>query len=280
MSDFGDCVSLQPLTGRSFGNDVFGNDVTRCVDDGIEIDYNEANVRVWRNRVYNTRMGVSVQPVRGGPAYILRNELFNQENKPLKVHNGPAGLVVAHNTSVKVGNGMHDTSSSIWQNAWFRNNVFLGDRYAFEFLTVATGGFRDFDYGAWGSSRDGTSAEPWFKWDDVRYDDLADLQANTIGVEDHGLAASFSDLVHAALPGSWDVEVAPTNRDLRLADGAPEIDAGAALANLNDAFSLVGAPDMGAFEHGQSPPAYGPRDPAQIFADGFESGGTSLWSAP
>ncbi|MEM9593393.1 MAG: right-handed parallel beta-helix repeat-containing protein [Acidobacteriota bacterium] len=278
VSDFGDCISVQPLSGRSYGNDIFGNDVHRCVDDGIEIDYNEANVRVWRNRAYNTRMGVSVQPIRGGPAYIFRNELFNQEDKPLKVHNGPAGLVIAHNTSVKLGNGMHDTCGSIWQNAVFRNNLFLGERYAFEFLTAATDGSRDLDFNAWGSSRAGTSAEPWFKWDNVRYDDLDDLRANTVGVEDRGLAASFDDLLDATLPGSWDVEVPPAARDLRLAAGAPEIDAGTDLANLNDPFPLDGLPDVGAFEHGQPPPEYGPRDPARIFADGFERGDLSAWS--
>ena len=43
---FGDCISVQPSTGPSYGNDVYGNDAAYCVDDGIEIDYNRANVRV------------------------------------------------------------------------------------------------------------------------------------------------------------------------------------------------------------------------------------------
>lgn len=102
---FGDCISLQPSTGASFGNDVYGNDATFCVDDGIEIDYNQSNVRVWRNRVMNARMGVSVQPIRGGPAYIFRNELFNLESVPIKMHNETTGFSVAHNTGVKHGDG-------------------------------------------------------------------------------------------------------------------------------------------------------------------------------
>ena len=278
VSNFGDCVSLQPLSGDSFGSDVYGNDISRCVDDGIEIDYNRANVRVWRNRVYNARMGVSVQPIRGGPAYIFRNELFNLEDKPLKVHNDPAGLVVLHNTSVKLGNAMHDTGSSIWQNALFRNNLFLGDRYAFEFVTTATLGFRDLDYNAWGTTRAGTSGEPWFKWNDVRYDDLADLQSS-VGVELNGVAASFSDLADAALPPAWDVEVLPEDRDLALASGVAEIGAGAVLDNVNDAFAISGAPDLGAFEHGQPRPTYGPRSPGLIFQDGFESGQLFRWQS-
>ncbi|MDJ0954850.1 MAG: right-handed parallel beta-helix repeat-containing protein, partial [Acidimicrobiia bacterium] len=102
---FGDCISVQPSTGDSFGQDIFGNDAAFCVDDGIEIDYNQANARVWRNRVTNARMGVSVQPIAGGPAYIFRNEFFNLESVPIKMHNETTGFIVAHNTGVKVRNG-------------------------------------------------------------------------------------------------------------------------------------------------------------------------------
>jgi hypothetical protein len=279
VRNFGDCVSVQPLSGPSYGNDVFGNDLAFCVDDGIEIDYNESNVRVWRNRVYNARMGVSVQPISGGPAYVLRNELFNLEDKPLKLHNSPVGLVIVHNTGVRNENAFFDAGSSIWRNALLRNNLFLGTDYAFEFVTVATDGFRDLDYDAWGTTRAGTAGEPHFKWDGVRYDDLADLQAGTVGVEDHGVAAAFGDLVLPTLPPSWDVAVDPDSRDLRLASGAPEIDAGAVLPNLNDAFGIVGAPDMGAFESGAPPPSYGPQALGAIFTDGFETGNVAMWSA-
>jgi hypothetical protein len=275
VRDFGDCVSVQPATGDSFANDVYGNDVSRCVDDGIEIDYNQANARVWRNRVYNARMGVSVQPIRGGPAYIFRNELFNLEDKTLKLHNSPAGLVIVHNTGVKLGNAVHDPCCSIWRNALFRNNLFLGTEYAFEFVSMATDGFRDFDFDGWGSTRAGTVAEPHFKWDNVRYADLPALRAGA-GIEISGLAASFADLVNAALPISWDVEVDPTSRDLRLAGGTPEIGAGTLLSNLNDGFAISDAPDLGAFESGASLPEYGPR--LALFSDGFESGHLSSWS--
>jgi uncharacterized repeat protein (TIGR01451 family) len=253
---FGDCVSVQPFTGPSYGNDVYGNDAAYCVDDGIEIDYNQANARVWRNRVTNARMGVSAQPIRGGPAYIFRNEFFNLESVPIKMHNYTTGFYVVHNTGAKHGNG-HGDNGAMWRNAVFRNNLFLGTRYAFEFTTVADEGFRDFDYDAWGTTREiGSPSDPYFKWDNVRYDRLPDLPA---GVEDHGVEAAFDDLVDATLPADWDVAAEPGSRDLRLVAGAPEINAGTDLPNLNDAFTLSGAPDMGAFEYGQPLPDYGPR---------------------
>ncbi|MFQ5594257.1 MAG: FG-GAP-like repeat-containing protein [Anaerolineae bacterium] len=283
---FGDCISVQPFTGPSYGNDVYGNDASYCVDDGIEIDYNQANARIWRNRVMNARMGVSVQPVRGGPAYIFRNELFNLESVPVKMHNYTTGFYVAHNTGAKHSNGYGD-NGSMWRNAVLRNNLFLGTRYAFEFTTTPDEGFRDFDYNAWGTTREiGGSSAPHFKWDNVRYDALTDLPA---GVEDHGVEAGFGDLVNAALPPAWDAPAEPGSRDLRLVAGAPQINAGAVLPNLNDPFVTDGQPDIGAFEAGQPPPSYGPRPSCSLDGD-LDSDGdvdaddiaavTVLWNGP
>jgi len=249
---FGDCISVNPFTSDAYANDVTGNDISYCVDDGIEIDANVANVRAWRNRVMNARMGVSVQPIRGGPAYIFRNEFFNLESDPIKMHNQTTGFWVAHNTGAMLGNGQGD-DGSMWRNAVFRNNLFLGTAYAFEFTTIQDEGFRDFDSNGWGTTR---PSPPLFKWNNVRYNTLAELQA--AGVEVHGLMAQFSHLVNAALPASWDVAVLPGSRDLRLAPAAPEIDAGAVLPNLNDPFVTDGKPDLGAFEAGQPMPGYGP----------------------
>ncbi len=265
VQNFSDCISVNPSTGASYGNDVYGNDVSYCVDDGIEIDENQANARVWRNRVMNSRMGVSVQPVRGGPAYIFRNEFFNLESDPIKMHNQTTGFLVVHNTGVMNGNGQSD-DGAMWRNAVFRNNLFLGTAYAFEFTTVADEGYRDFDYDAWGTTRAvGSPGDPYFKWNNVRYSRLPNLQA--IGVETHGIAAQFSHLVNAALPPAWDVAALPGSRDLRLAGGVPQVNAGLALANLNDAFVADGLPDLGAFEAGQPLPVYGPR-PAGFIANG------------
>lgn len=253
VTNFSDCISVDPFTGPSYGNDVFGNDVAFCVDDGIELDHNRANVRAWRNRVTNSRMGVSVQPIEGGPAYVLRNEFVNIDYEPVKMHNYTTGLVIAHNSGIKRGFGYGD-SGSMWRNTILRNNLFHGDWYAFEFTTVPDEGFRDFDYNAWGTSAD--SGLPWFKWNNVRYDRVTDLPP---GVEDNGVAVDQSDLFDAGLPATYGDGVAVGSKDLRLRPGTPAIDAGTALANLNDPFGVVGTPDMGAFESGAALPGYGPR---------------------
>ena len=252
---FGDCISVVPSTSDSYGQDVFGNDTAFCVDDGIEIDYNQANARVWQNRVTNARMGVSVQPIAGGPAYIFRNEFFNLESAPIKMHNDTTGFIVVHNTGVKVGDGYSD-NGAMWRNAILRNNLFIGTRYAFEFTTVRDEGFRDFDYDAWGTTGEDSPGGPWFKWENVRYDRIGDLPT---GVEDHGVEISLLELVGAALPDDWDVAVEPGVADLRLAAGASAMNAGVPLDNLNDGVTIVDQPDMGAFEYGFALPEYGPR---------------------
>ena len=117
-------------------------------------------------------------------------------------------------------------------------------------------GFRDFDYDAWGTTSEDSPGGPWFKWENVRYDRIADLPA---GVEDHGVEISLLELVGAGLPGSWDVAVEPGVADLRLAAGASAINAGVPLDNLNDGVTIVGEPDMGAYEYGFALPEYGPR---------------------
>jgi hypothetical protein len=51
----------------------------------------------------------------------------------------------------------------------------------------------------------------------------------------------------------------PGTADLRPASGSAAIHGGTPLDNLNDGVTIVGAPDMGAFEYGFALPEYGPR---------------------
>ena len=257
ISNFGDGVSVQPFTGPSSGNDVYGNDITHIVDDPIEIDYNMANARVWANRITNGRMGVSLAPIYGGPAYVFRNVFFNLESSAYKMNREPAGLVIVHNTSLKQGNGT--SSPRNWQNTFLRNNYLFGTRYVFEEYGLAEGSVDDWDYDA--LARDpvcGGDTPPCFKWNNTRYDTLNDLIAGA-GIEAHGVVASRDDLTAPVLPGAYETPVARDGYDLRLRAGAPEIDAGMPLPNLNDPWVSDGQPDIGAYEFPSDLPRYGPR---------------------
>lgn len=67
--------------------------------------------------------------------------------------------------------------------------------------------------------------------------------------------ANAAEPPHARADGPF---LLPQQVDLRLQPGGPLIDAGAKLAGVNDDFTGK-APDMGAYEAGQSLPVYGLR---------------------
>jgi hypothetical protein len=265
---FSDGISTDAEPYRvSYSFDIYGNDISHCVDDLVEVDGNVANTRIWRNRLYNGRMGISVAPIMGGPCYIFRNELFNIADEDgafstFKMNRSPSGLVVAHNTAVKIGRGI--TGPSGWQNTYFRNNALLSTEYVFELYELMDGSMMDdWDFNAYASQRSGTSNDPekggpWFKWNDVRYARLSDLQSGA-GIELHGVAISFEDLVDAELPRIYGEGIDPGSRNLSLKAGSKAINAGEFLPNINDPFVTDGSPDCGAFESGQPLPHYGPR---------------------
>ena len=74
-----------------------------------------------RNRGVNAaHTGLSAQPIFGGPAYYIRNVVYNTP-VALKFSN-PAGVMVYHNTIV----AENRTANQQVSNAHFRNNLFLG----------------------------------------------------------------------------------------------------------------------------------------------------------
>lgn len=253
VKNFGDGISIQPFSDSyGFSNDIYGNDIANIVDDPIEIDYNSCNTRVWRNRVVNGRMGVSLAPVYGGPVYIFRNEFFNLESSAYKMNRNPAGLYIIHNTSVKLSNGT--SSDSGWQNTYLRNNVIIGTRYVFEEYGLVAGSIDNWDYDALG-----TTYSSFAKWDGTRYNSIAELRAAS-GIEAHSVAISINDLVNTTLPSSYGDGITPGSYDMSLKNGVAAIDAGETLPNINDPFVTDGKPDCGAFEYGKAMPLYGPRN--------------------
>ena len=113
--------------------DFHNNDISNCMDDFIETDHGSHNIRVWENRCMNSSAsGISAQPVFGGPAYFIRNVIYNvmiygHRKKRwssilsgFKLNCGPAGLLLYHNTVS--GATTHDW---YWSNSHFRNNLFM-----------------------------------------------------------------------------------------------------------------------------------------------------------
>ncbi len=255
IKDFADGISTDgPPYATSYSLDIHHNDIQNIVDDHIEIDGIISNARVYRNSCFNGRAGISLAPIYGGPAYVFRNEIFNYENSAFKMNRAPSGLVIINNTIVNNDNAIEAPNG--WQNTFYRNNVAFSSRYCFEFFGVVSGSIDDWDYDAYHSTRTGTAASPWFKWDDIRYDNVPDLSSSNL-IETNALAIDFSDFENIALPDPYGQIYLPTSRDLYPTSGSSVIDAGINFNHINAPYVTDSSTDIGALEFGEPRPSYG-----------------------
>lgn len=234
--------------------DFYGNEISECTDDGIEMDFSEHNTRCFDNRLTNVFQGISVQPVHGGPVYVFRNAIYNVGMETFKMHNHPSGAIFYHNTSVKAGMPLILATSDAVSNCVYRNNLFLGTAANYAYETNARMQDCDFDFDGFGGQ--------WnlsLKWNGVRYGTLEEA-AERAPVYRHAFrvdpATAFQSGIKppAAVQTQFDTEA----NDLRLAMNSKAVDAGVVLPNINDGYQSR-APDVGAYELGRSLPHYGPR---------------------
>jgi len=253
--NFGDGISTDgPMYEQSYSLDIHNNEIKNIVDDHIEVDGTVSNSRIYANRGFNGRAGVSVAPVYGGPVYIFRNILFNSEISAFKMNRGPSGIVAVHNTSVSENNVFESPDG--WQNTYFRNNVFLASRYCFEMFGLVEESIDDWDYGAYYSTRGGEAGTEWFKWNNIRYRQVAELQASGI-LQANSIEVAFSDFENAALPDIFPVEYDASERDFSPVANSAVLDNGDQITHLNKEFVFDGMPDRGAYEFGEEKPQYG-----------------------
>lgn len=261
IAKFWDCLAIAnfgpPPKDRKLkvvAIDMYGNDLSEALDDCLETDYGCHNIRVWSNRIRDAHVGMSFQPVYGGPVYAFRNELYGFTYTAYKLHNWPSGIMLFNNTSVL--NGRAFRSHGGWQNARVWNNLFLGNcAYAME--TGSPHPATKLDHNGY---RRGTDATRFIKWRDhkmqnLRYATLADF-ARRAGHEAHGIEFDLDAFEN----GKWP-NVGGTHEnavyDLRLREDSKPVDAGKVIPNVNEDFNGE-APDLGCYERGAPVPKYGP----------------------
>jgi regulation of enolase protein 1 (concanavalin A-like superfamily) len=238
--------------------DIFGNDIFDTADDGIELDFGRANVRVWGNRVHNAyHNGVSFQPQEYGPWYIVRNQIVGSVESPLKFRTTDR-FVLMHNTLVNYAGGMICCNQSQLLRGVLRNNLWIsatgGQIWAFEALNDWR---TDIDYDGvdWGGA-----AYPLMYGGQIHYDlpsfsRASGLQAHGVRIFRDGCFADFQ--VHGPPPTPVPAHV------MALHPWCNAVDAGAVVPNLTDGY-LGAAPDLGAHEVGAAVPVYGPRAPEDV----------------
>ncbi len=272
ISTYGSPENEQELKAVSI--DIYNNDLHLQVDDFIEADGGVHNIRIMRNRGVNAaENGISAQPVFGGPAYYIRNILYNVPlGGALKIHGGVPGLTVYHNTFITENN-----AGARYPNSNFRNNLFLGSDGPIVISSLRlTTSYSVADYNGYRPNRGPDSPENQFRGlspegEEVEFQTLEAFNKAS-GLEAHGMIVDydvFEDLekpTHALQRGLPSPVYHAVDLNFELNPTGKAVDAGVLIPNVNHNFN-GNAPDLGALELGGSAVIYGARwlDPSQEF---------------
>lgn len=251
--------------------DIYGNYLNGLSDNCIEADGGARNIRVFDNICFNDAGGAySSQTIFGGPAYFVRNVLVTGVGLGAKLSITPAGVLNINNTFVGENQNM-----AVGSNVHFINNLFVshggqGSTRGFGVTTYTNYSSSDYNgfYIAdsfdekfnWTSPPDGVVADYEHSPVTRSFDSLRDYAAAT-GQDTHSVLFAPSDFVSFEMPDDSDKSrmYPPEQYDLRLKRGSAAIDNGTVLPNITDGYH-GSAPDIGAYELGDSLPHYGPRE--------------------
>ncbi len=282
---FGDTIINKNIGARAY--DFYGNDISDSFD-GTELDEGAGNARLFNNRWTNVWDGLSIQPIYGGPAYILRNVVYNAVTEQMKLHaeiepdgvtqKQPSGMLIYHNTFVSPSIDLTDEASTTLHNFVMQNNLFVGPAMlatgrAAEYTETIDHGMFDYD----GYFPDGSFWLGVVGGSNVVSDNFADLKAGGV-FEGHGVLVDANVFANGKI-GPDDPKGHYPPFDFTLSATSKAIDKGVIILGVNEHHAGA-APDLGALELGCPAPAYGPRseaaadaeDEAPIDCDASQSG--------
>jgi len=249
--------------------DFYNNDIYNVADNCIEADGGAHNIRVFRNRCFNSAGGaLSAQPTFGGPLYFYQNVVYNTTTGgPLKLIDTPAGVLIYQNTLIGEGRLFGPAS-----NVHFLNNLILGDGWAGPIFNLST--FTNYSSSDYNGYRPNPGAEDSFEWNSPPFAVAADYSGSLVrrhlktlrefqeatGQEKHSVLLDYDVFEKVPMPDKSDAQhlYNPEDFDFRLRPGSAAVDAGVLLSTINDDFTGR-APDLGAYEFGRPIPHYGPR---------------------
>lgn len=223
-------------------SDIYGNFVSHCWDDGLEVEGGSRNVRVWDNYVTQCMMMIGNAADSIGPLYVWRNVCARSQWQP-----GASGGYF-----LKMG----FAGGEQWMTGHmyiFHNTVFQSDQWL---PTGALGGSRIVKHTVSRNnilhvrSPQNHSISNNKRNVDNDYDyDLFNGQVPT-GHEAHGVRG---EPIYAEEAG---LDPATKIGRFQLAPGSPGVNAGEAIPNFSDDH-LGKAPDVGAHQRGAPPIRYG-----------------------
>ena len=223
-------------------SDIYGNFVSHCWDDGLEVEGGSRNVRVWDNYIAQSMMMIGNAADSIGPLYVWRNVCARSQWQPGT--NGGYFLKMGFAGGEKWMTG----HMYIFHNTIFRSDEFLP--------TGGLGGNRIVKHTVSRNnilhvrSAENRSASNNERNIDNDYDyDLFNGQVPE-GQELHGVRG---EPVYAEGAG---LDPATKSGHFQLAPGSPGVGAGQVIPNFSDGYTGT-APDVGAHQRGAPPIRYG-----------------------
>jgi hypothetical protein len=134
---FNDVMEGTNNGGRDSGSigcdaDVYGNMMIYSEDDSIELDGGQMNVRVYYNRMEQSRCGVSTAPNTMGPSYIFYNQITNLGG----TYNNASGTAIkAGGSPDKVFGMQYYFNNTIDSEATGPKNITYGDSSEFHSIS-------------------------------------------------------------------------------------------------------------------------------------------------
>src|SRR5262245_50836152 len=223
-------------------SDIYGNVVSHCWDDGLEVEGGNRNTRVWGNYITQTMMGIGNAATSIGPLYIWRNVVVRTQWQP----GSPGG------SFLKMG----FAGGEQWMTGHmyiFHNTLFRADEWP---PTGGLGGTRLVKHVVSRNNilhvRDAQNhclSNNKMNADNSYDYDLVNGRIPE-GVESHGVRG---EPVYEAGSG---FDASTKTGKFQLAADSPGASAGEAIPNFSDGFSGK-APDMGAHFRGAPPMRFG-----------------------
>ena len=247
--------------------DFYGNDILNMGDNCFETDGGARNIRVFRNRCFDSASGaLSVQPMFGGPVYFYQNVVYNAPTGSLKYIEGSSGILTYNNTII--GEGRAGPAS----NQHFRNNLILAQGAFDPVFAVTT--FTNYSTSDYNGFRPNPGKPDSFEWNSPAFAKPSDFHETPVprryatlreyseatGQERHSVLIDYAVFQNVPAPERNDPQRVyhPDGFDFRLRPASAAVDAGIVLPTITDGFTGR-APDLGAYELDRPLFPYGPR---------------------